>query len=782
MLLEFADATGLAVTNTWFNKDESKLITYESGGCRTVVDYILVHQCERSQVKNVKVIPGEACLSQHRLMICILDLCHKVRMVKQTFVSQCKVWKLKDANVQTVFREKVQTRAAERMDGDAELVWRELKDCMLEVADEVCGRSIGRPRHSETWWWNNEVAEVIREKNRLFRIFEKSKNGRSGPETELCRARYQAAKRETKRAISRAQEAERKKFGEKLDSADSKGTVFRVAKQMMRRNQDVTGGDCVKDAQGKVVVEEEKLLEIWRAYYDKLSNEEFAWDKETLTEAGKISGPCEKITVQEVKAAVAKMKNNKAVGPSGVVTEMLKAAGEVGSQWVTEVCNAVIKDGKVPEDWSKSWMANVYKGKGDAMECGSYRGIKMLEHVMKILERVIEVKVRAKVNIDSMQFGFMSGKSTTDAIFIVRQLQEKYLAKKKQLWMAFVDLEKAFDRVPREIVWCALRSLGVDEWIVTVIKAMYEDATTVVRVNGRDSRAFGVRVGVHQGSVLSPLLFVIVMEALSRHFRGGLPLELLYADDLVLMAETEEDLVEKLKKWKNGMEEKGLRVNLGKTKVMRCQIQTEPVVSSGKWPCGVCKKGVGRNSIKCTQCDSWIHKGCSGITGKLQSNAGFRCKRCLEGHVTQVDATVKDIMLGLDSKVECVSKFRYLGDMIGSGGGVEEASRARVRSAWAKFNELAPILTMRGASLAVKGKVYRACVQSVLVYASETWAMKVEDMQRLERTERTMVRWMCGVTLKHRIASKELNCRLGIESVTDVIRHSRLRWFWSCRT
>ena len=114
------------------------------------------------------------------------------------------------------------------------------------------------------------------------------------------------------------------------------------------------------------------------------------------------------------------------------------------------------------------------------------------------------------MKIDSMQFGFMAGRSTTDAsIFIVRQLQEKYLAKNKELWMAFVDLEKAFDRVPREVVWWTLRYLSVDEWIVSVIKAMYEDATTKVRLNGRESNAFSVRVGVHQGSVLSQLLFII---------------------------------------------------------------------------------------------------------------------------------------------------------------------------------------------------------------------------------------------------------------------------------
>ena len=77
-------------------------------------------------------------------------------------------------------------------------------------------------------------------------------------------------------------------------------------------------------------------------------------------------------------------------------------------------------------------------------------------------------------------------------------------------------LIKAFDRVLREVVWWALKSLGVDDWIISVIKAMYEDATTRVKLNGRESRGFGVKVGVHQGSVLSPLLFIIVLEALSR--------------------------------------------------------------------------------------------------------------------------------------------------------------------------------------------------------------------------------------------------------------------------
>ena len=537
------------------------------------------------------------------------------------------------------------------------------------------------------------------------------------------------------------------------------------------------GGGCVKGADGRIVIDEDKIMEVWRMHYEKLSNEEFPWNRETLTMADVIDRPCEEITIAEVQAAIKKMKNSKAAGPSGVVAEMLKAAGEAGTRWVTDVCNSIVREGKMPEEWCKSWMVNVYKGKGDALECGSYRGIRLLEHTLKIFERVVEARVRRIVKIDDLQFGFMAGRGTSDAIFIVRQLQEKFLAKKKDLWMAFVDLEKAFDRVPREVLWWALRELGVDEGLVTVIKAMYADTLTMVKLSGRVSKGFGVKVGVHQGSVLSPLLFIIVMEALSRKFRGGLPMELLYADDLVLMAESEELLMVKLSKWKTGMEEKGLRVNMGKTKVMRCQVDAGQVVKTGKYPCGVCRKGVGSNSIQCTSCCAWIHRRCSGIVGSLKRASNYICGRCSKGGSPEVNGRQQQISLGVGQNLECVEKFCYLGDMIGAGGGAEDASRARTRCAWSKFRELAPILTSRGASLKVKGKVYKTCVQRTMVYGSETWPMKKEDMQRLERTERMMVRWMCGVSLKNRISSDELKGRLGIEGIDEIVERGRLRWF-----
>ena len=144
-----------------------------------------------------------------------------------------------------------------------------------------------------------------------------------------------------------------------------------------------------------------------------------------------------------------------------------------------------------------------------------------------------------------------------------------------------------------------MRKLGIEDWIVRFVQAMYNNTRSRVRVNNTYSDEFGVKVGVHQGSVLSPLLFVIVLKALSCEFRTGTPWELLYADDLVISAETEEGLKMKLNKWKTEMEAKGLRVNMGKTKIMVSGVNLRTLKDSGEYPCSVCRKGVGSNSIYC---------------------------------------------------------------------------------------------------------------------------------------------------------------------------------------
>ena len=127
---------------------------------------------------------------------------------------------------------------------------------------------------------------------------------------------------------------------------------------------------------------------------------------------------------------------------------------------------------------------------------------------------------------------------------------------------------------------------------------MYANVRIRVRVGDVYSQEFTVGVGVHQGSVLSPLLFITVLESLSRELRTGCQWELLYADDLEIIASSMEKLLEKLNIWKKGLEEKGLRVDMGKTKIMVSGPQMDLLQKkTGKYPCAACLSGKGNNSI-----------------------------------------------------------------------------------------------------------------------------------------------------------------------------------------
>jgi len=142
-----------------------------------------------------------------------------------------------------------------------------------------------------------------------------------------------------------------------------------------------------------------------------------------------------------------------------------------------------------------------------------------------------------------------------------------------------------------------MRKLGVEEWLVSAVMSMYTGAKTVVRTVYGNSKGLEVKLGMHQGSALSPLLLVIVMEATSREFRFTLPWELLYGDDLAVIAETEEELIKRLNEWKDNMESKGMRVNMNKTKVMISGERQKVRQNAVRWPCGVCSKGVASKFI-----------------------------------------------------------------------------------------------------------------------------------------------------------------------------------------
>lgn len=301
-------------------------------------------------------------------------------------------------------------------------------------------------------------------------------------------------------------------------------------------------------------------------------------------------------TEDEVKTAIKQLKNDKACGSDLILNEFLKHSAEKLLGIFTKLFNIVFDKGIVPEDWTNGFICPIYKNKGDPASADNYRGITVLSCFSKLFTTVLNN--RLNFYLESMnvlceeQAGFRKNYSTMDHIFNLKCLIDLYLHRNKKLYCAFIDYRKAFDSVDRVLLWYKLLQHGVDGKMFNIIFGMYESAKSCVRLGNDTSEYFFSNVGVRQGENLSPVLFSLFLndlnEFISKAYNGlsnvsgaiHLMLDnedfavylrlyfLLYADDTVVLAESEAELQAALnamflycKTWK-------LEVNESKTKVV----------------------------------------------------------------------------------------------------------------------------------------------------------------------------------------------------------------------
>ncbi|KAK3570071.1 hypothetical protein QTP86_010237 [Hemibagrus guttatus] len=558
MVVYFAKRMDMGVVNTYFQKMEEHRVTYKSGGRSTQVDYILCRRGNLKEISDCKVVVGESVARQNRMVVCRMTLmvCKKKR---SEIEKKTKWWKLKKEECCEEFRQKLR----QALGGQVLLPddWETTAEVIRETGRKVLGVSSGRRKEDkETWWWNEEVQDSIQRKRLAKKKWDMDR-------TEENRQEFKELQRRVKREVSKAKQKAYDELYTRLDTREGEKDLYRLSRQRDRDGKDVQQVRVIKDRDGRVLTSEESVQRRWKEYFEELMNEENKREKR-VEGVNSVEQKVDMIRKDEVRKALKRMKSGKAVGPDDIPVEVWKCLGEAAVEFLASLFNRVLESERMPEEWRRSVLVPIFKNKGDVQSCSNYRGIKLMSHTMKVWERVVEARLRKVVEICEQQYGFMPGKSTTDAIFALRILMEKYRDGQRELHCVFVDLENAYDRVPREELWYCMRKSGVAEKYVRVVQDMYERSRTVVRCAVGQTEEFNVEVGLQQGSALSPFLFAIVMDQLSEEVRQESPWTMMFADDIVICSESREQVEENLERWRFALERRGMKVSRSKTEYM----------------------------------------------------------------------------------------------------------------------------------------------------------------------------------------------------------------------
>ena len=266
---------------------------------------------------------------------------------------------------------------------------------------------------------------------------------------------------------------------------------------------------------------------------------------------------CNKPTKAEIKKAITTLRNGKAAGPDEIPAEALKADMETAINMLHSLLSKILEKEEVPAQWKEGIVIKLVK-KGDLRECSNYRGIMLLSVPGKVLNRVLLERIKAAVDpkLRDQQAGFRRNRSCADQIASLRIIVEQSLECNSPLYINFIDFEKAFDSVDRETLWKLLRHYGVPEKIISLIRCTYQDMSCRIAHAGQMSDSFEIKTGVRQGCLLSPFLFLLVIDWIMKTTTTGRNNgiqwtlwtqldDLDFADDLALLSHNHNQMQDK---------------------------------------------------------------------------------------------------------------------------------------------------------------------------------------------------------------------------------------------
>ena len=424
-------------------------------------------------------------------------------------------------------------------------------------------------------------------------------------------------------------------------------------------------------------------------------------------------------TVDEIITAIKSLKNGKAPGLDNLNAELFKADPVVTASILYPLFKCVWNNNNIPDDWSKGSIIKIPK-KGALNNCNNWRGITLLSIPSKILAKIIINRISTATDeyLREEQAGFRKGRGCTDQIFVLRNIIEQCTEWQRQLYINFVDFQKAFDSIHRESLWKILRSYGIPAKLVDIIKSFYNNFTCSLQ---NSNIMFQVKTGVRQGCVMSSVLFNMVIDWVMRkttcdtkrgiRWKINTVLEDLdFADDIALLSHTHEHMQEKTKRLSEFAQTIGLNISEKKTEVMTLN-------TTNNMPIKVYNK----------------------------------------------DLPTTD-------------SFTYLGSTVRNDGGACDDIRNRIAKARNNFILLNNVWKSSQYSKRTKLKLYQSCVLSTLLYGSECWRMTEVDLGKLSAFHTKCLRRILRIFWPRTISNKDLLAECNQQDMATILMKRRWKW------
>nr|KAG5685242.1 hypothetical protein BaRGS_035258 [Batillaria attramentaria] len=643
LFTEFCTTNDLVIGGTIFPHKTIHKTTWTSPDGRTVnqIDHITIGRKWRRSLLDVRAKRGADAASDHHLVIAAIKIKLKAYRDQADRPShKYNVHSLKESVKTNAFRCELRNRFSALDTLPEETIeehWHDLRETWTATCREVLGKKTRQ--HKE--WLTSDTWDLITERKRLKDLINHTDDQDHKRDLQ---AQYWDVNRQVKRS---ARNDKRNFINDLTEEAETA-----AGQRNMKR-----------------------LYEITRTLSGKNNKPHQTSQRQERTNHHQRGRPKDKT---EIIKAIKSLKSGKAAGPDGIPPEALKADIQTSTDMLHPLLRKIWESESVPQDWKKGHLVKLPK-KGDLSSCSNWRGIMLLSIPGKVLTRIILERLKTALDktLREEQAGFRNDRSCTDHIATMRIIIEQSLEWQTPLYSTFVDFQKAFDSVDREVIWKLMSHYGFPPKFVNIIRQLYEDATCQVIHDGKLTEPFTVRTGVRQGCILSPTIFLMVVDWVMRQATDGKRTgiqwtfskqleDLDFADDIALLSHKQQDAQEKLNRVAEEAEKTGLKINISKTEVMRVNHKQHDPIQ--------------------------LHQ----------------------------------------EDIKEVDKFIYLGSVVSKDGGTDEDIKSRTNKARHAFRTLRPIWRSTALSLRNKIRIFNSNVKSVLLYGSETWRTTKTGSHRLQ--------------------------------------------------